>query len=180
MKLTDLASIFNYDFADKTVLELRDGESYGAELMLRRPQSHRFYGWLSYTLSWSERLVGPSDARAWSDWDQRHVLNLVQGFRFRGGYTVGARFHLNSGRPYPLFDDDNPGPPDYIRLPTFYQLDLRGERRFVFDKYTLDVYIETVNTTLSRNVFDVKREYGRVEEKAFRIILPSVGVHAQW
>jgi hypothetical protein len=180
MKLTDLASIFNYDFADSTVLELRDGESYGVELMLRRPQAHRFYGWLSYTLSWSERLVGPSDARAWSGWDQRHVFNVVSGYRFRGGYTVGARFHLNSGRPYPLFDDDNPGPPDYIRLPTFYQLDLRGERRFVFDKYTLDVYIETVNTTLSRNVFDVKREYGRVEEKAFRIVLPSVGVHAQW
>jgi hypothetical protein len=180
MKLTDLASIFNYDIADKTVLELRDGESYGAEVMLRRPQTHRAYGWLSYTLSWSERLVGPSNARAWSDWDQRHVLNLVGGYRFRGGYSVGARFHLNSGRPYPLFDNDNPSPPDYIRLPTFYQLDLRGERRFVFEKYTLDVYIETVNTTLSRNVFDVKRENGRVEQVAFKIVLPSVGVHAQW
>jgi hypothetical protein len=180
MLLTDLASVFNYDPSDKSVLELRDGESYGVEMMLRRPQTHRFYGWLSYTLSWAERLVGPSEARAWSDWDQRHVLNLVGGFRFRGGYSFGARFHMNSGRPYPVFDDDNPGPPDYIRLPTFYQLDLRGDRRFVFDKYTLDIYIETVNTTLSRNVFDVKREYGFVQEKAYRIVLPSVGVHAQW
>ena len=136
MLLTDLASVFNYDPSDKSVLlELRDGESYGVEVMLRRPQTHRFYGWLSYTLSWSQRLVGPSEARAWSDWDQRHVLNLVGGFRFRGGYSLGARFHLNTGRPYPVFDDDNPGPPEYIRLPTFYQLDLRGDRRFVFDKY---------------------------------------------
>jgi hypothetical protein len=180
MRLTDLASVFNYDPSDKSVLELRDGESYGVEVMLRRPQSQRFFGWLSYTLSWSERLVGPSEARAWSDWDQRHVLNLVTGLRLRGGYSLGARFHVNTGRPYPVFDDDNPAPPDYIRLPTFYQLDLRGERRFVFDKYTLDVYIETVNTTLSRNVFDVKRELGVVEQKSYRIVLPSVGVHAQW
>ena len=80
-----------------------------------------------------------------------------------------------------MFDDDNPGPPDYIRLADVLPAGSAGDkRRFVFDKYMLDVYIETVNTTLSRNVFDVKREYGRVEEKAFRIVLPSVGVHAQW
>ena len=58
-----------------------------------------------------------------------------------------------------MFDDDNPGPPDYIRLPTFYQLDLRADKRFVFDRYVLDVYVEAVNTTLTREVFDVKREH---------------------
>ena len=180
MRLTDLASVFNYDPSDSRLLELRDGESYGVEFMLRRPQRHPFFGWISYTLAWSQRLVGPSQARAWSDWDQRHVLNLVAGQRFRGGYSLGGRFHLNTGRPYPIFDDDAPGPPDYIRLPTFYQLDIRADKRFVFDKYVLDLYIEAVNTTLTRNVFDVKRTFGVVDEKAYRIVLPSIGVHAEW
>ena len=75
--LTDLLSVFNYDPSDPRLLELRDGEGYGVEVMLRRSQSRSFFGWLAYTLSWSQRLVGPSQARAWSDWDQRHVLNLV-------------------------------------------------------------------------------------------------------
>jgi hypothetical protein len=104
----------------------------------------------------------------------------VSGVRFRGGYSLGGRFHVNTGRPYPVFDDDNPGPPDYIRLPTFYQVDLRADKRFVFDKYVLDVYIEAVNTTLTRQVFDVKRSMGRVDEKAYKIILPSLGLHAEW
>ena len=79
------------------------------------------------------------------------MLNLVSGVPLPRRLQLGAaRFHLNTGRPYPVFDDDNPGPPDYTRLPTFYQLDLRADKRFVFDKYVLDVYIEAVNTTLSR------------------------------
>jgi hypothetical protein len=180
MRLTDLLSLFNYDPTDPRLLELRDGESYGAEFMLRRAQNNRLSGWLSYTLSWSQRLVGPSGARAWSDWDQRHVLNLVSALRLPRGFSVGARFHVNSGRPYPVFDDDNPSPPDYIRLPTFYQLDLRADKRFVFDRYVLDVYVETVNTTLSQQMFDIKRSGGFVEEKVLKIVLPSVGVHAEW
>jgi hypothetical protein len=180
MLLTDLLSVFNYDPADPRLLELRDGESYGVEVMLRRSQNQNFFGWLAYTLSWSQRLVGPSKAKAFSDWDQRHVLNLVTGFRFPGGYSLGTRFHVNTGRPYPVFDDDNPGPPDYTRLPTFYQLDIRADKRFVFEKYVLDVYIEAVNTTLTRQVFDIKRANGRVDEKAYQIVLPSVGVHAEW
>jgi hypothetical protein len=178
--LTDLLSLFNYDPSDPRLLELRDGESYGVEVMLRRSQSRNFFGWLAYTLSYSQRLVGPSRAKAWSDWDQRHVLNLVTGFRFPGGYSLGTRFHVNTGRPYPVFDDDNPGPPDYTRLPTFYQLDIRADKRFVFEKYVLDVYVEAVNTTLTRQVFDIKRTNGQVDEKAYKIVLPSVGVHAEW
>jgi hypothetical protein len=180
LRLTDLLSVFNYDPQDPRLLELREGESYGVEVMLRRPQNHRVFGWLAYTLSFAQRLVGPSRSRAWSDWDQRHVLNLVTGVRLGRGYSVGGRFHLNTGRPYPVFDDDQPGFPDYVRLPTFYQIDLRADKRFVFDRYVLDLYVEAVNTTLTRQVFDIKRAMGQVDEKAYRIVLPSVGIHAEW
>ena len=69
--LTDLNSMFNIDPNDERLLELRDGESYGLEVMIRRAPSQRLFGWLSYTLSWSQRLVGAARAKAWSDWDQR-------------------------------------------------------------------------------------------------------------
>lgn len=179
-KLTDLLSLFNYDPQDPRLLELRDGESYGFEVLLRRPPSHRFYGWLAYTWSRSMRLVGPSGARAWSDWDQRHVFNLVSGLRLPAGFGLGTRFHLNTGRFYPVFDEDNPGPPDYRRLPTFYQLDIRIDKRFVFDRFVLDVYVEAVNATLTKQVFDVKRVGDEEIEKHYQIVLPSLGLHAEW
>ena len=178
--LTDLLSIFNYDLQDPRLLELREGEGYGVEVLLRRPPQHKFHGWISYTLSWSERLVGPSRARAYSDWDQRHVMNLVGSYRFPRGYSLGARFHVNTGRPYPIFDDDNPRPPDYTRLPTFYQLDVRADKRFIFDKYVLDLYLEVVNTTLSEQVFDIRFTQGVLDRRVYKIALPSVGVHAEW
>jgi hypothetical protein len=180
LRLTDLLSLFQYDPQDARLLEPREGESYGVEVLLRRPPSHRFYGWLSYTWSRSYRLIGASESKAFSDWDQRHVLNLVSGVRLPKRFTVSGRFHLNTGRPYPLFDDDNPGPPEYIRLPTFYSVDFRIEKRFLFDRFFMNVYLEMVNATLTKQVFDAKRQYGEQVDRYYQIVLPSVGLHAEW
>lgn len=178
-QLTDLQSQFNYD-PQLPILEKRDGRAYGFELLLRRPVRERFYGWISYTLSKSERVVGALLARAPSDWDQRHILNLVTGYRFNGGISAGARIHYNTGRPYPVFDARTSST-DYIRLPAFYQLDLRVDKRWVFDAWVLDGYIELVNTTLTREVYDIKRASdGTLDQYSFRIVLPSIGVHAEW
>jgi hypothetical protein len=179
LSLTDLDSIFNYDPAE-SLLERREGESYGGELMIRRAITKRLYGWLAYTLSWSDRLVGFHQIKAPSDWDQRHILNLVLGYRMRAGWSAGGRIHFNTGRPYPVYDDRN-FQVEYQRLPPFFQLDVRLDKRFVFDRYMLSAYIELVNSTLTREVFDLKRKPdGTVDEKGFRIVLPSVGVHAEW
>src|SRR6185312_4373506 len=115
-------------------LAVRNGLAYGAELLLRRADIGRFYGWLAYTLSWSERY-DENGVLGRSDWDERHILNLVAGYRLGRSYTLGARFHLNTGRWAPVF-----GGGTYQQLPTYYQLDLRAERRFVFDRFVMDVY----------------------------------------
>ena len=60
----------------------RDALTYGAELLVRRALTERLHGWLSYTLSWNERALGLGGGVIGpSDWDQRHVVNLVLGYR---------------------------------------------------------------------------------------------------
>lgn len=187
LRVSDLASIFTYE-VQTNLLELRHGRSYGAEFLLRRDVSKAFYGWISYTLSKSERVYPPLNTVAPSDWDQRHILNLVASYRIRGGYQVGGRFHYNTGRPYPIFNEGslassgNAGPPIlYGKLPDFYQFDLRFDRRWVFERYTLDFYLELINTTLTEQVFDMKRRSdGSIDRIGFRIALPSLGLHAEW
>jgi hypothetical protein len=180
LKLTDLASQFNYDLQQGSILEKRDGRSWGVELMLRRAVTERLSGWLAYTLSKSERVVGAYRTRTASDWDQRHIMNLVVAYRLRGGLKLGARWHINTGRPYPVFDQVT-NRAEYQRLPDFHQLDVRVDKRFFFDRFALDVYAEVVNTTLSRQVYDRKLEAnGAVNDRSYRIVLPSVGVHADW
>lgn len=178
LHVSDVRSSLSLDPQSRDFLEPREGESYGIEIMLRRPMRHRLYGWLSYTLSRSLRVV--DGVISPSDWDQRHVLNLVTGYRFPRGYAASARFHYNSGRPYPIYDPRS-GWVDYQRLPAFVQLDLRGDKRFVFDRYLMDVYVELVNSTASREVFEEKLQTdGTMVQRAYRLVLPSIGVHIEW
>jgi hypothetical protein len=143
------------------------------EVMIRRPASERLHGWLSYTLSQNQRalggIIGPSD------WDQRHILNLVLGYRL-GPYTFGARGHLNTGRPVLVGGQAE----TFVRLPTFYQLDLRAERRMLFDAFTLNVYLELVNATLSRQVYQLDQQpSGELSQQSLRVVLPSLGIRGE-
>ncbi len=179
LHLTDLTNSLIPDPQTRDLLQPREGESYGLELMLRRPMRHRLYGWLAYTLSRSVRRVDGIVVP--SDWDQRHIVNLVVGYRWPRNYSTSVRFHYNSGRPYPLYDQRVGDVVGYINLPGFPQLDLRADKRFVFDTFVLDAYLELVNSTLSREVFDVKRQSsGELTENYYRLVLPSAGVHVEW
>ena len=179
LHLTDLKNSLIPDPQARDLLAPREGESYGVELMLRRPMKHKLYGWLAYTLSRSVRRVDGIVVP--SDWDQRHILNLVLGYRWPRSYSTSVRFHYNSGRPFPLYDKRVSDVVGYVNLPGFAQLDLRLDKRFLFDTFILDAYVELVNSTLSREVFDIKREAsGTITENYYRLVLPSIGVHVEW
>jgi TonB family protein len=155
-------------------LTRRDALSYGIELLVRRSLSERLHGWISYTLSNNLRAIG-NGVIAPSDWDQRHVFNLVLGYR-RGKYTFGGRLHLNTGRPVATQT-----PEGFTRLPTYYQLDLRLDRRFVFDRFILDFYLELQNATLTRQVLSYDVSFnGTLTENTVLIALPSIGLHGEF
>jgi hypothetical protein len=141
--------------------------------MLRLPDRGRVHGWLAYTLSWSLRDF--DGVFAPSDWDQRHILNLVGAVNLGRGYSVGGRFHFNSGRPYPISGD-------YKRLPAFWQIDLRADKRVVFDRSTWDFYLDLGNVTANEQVTAYGTSTASAEPQpiGFRIVLPSIGVHVEW
>jgi hypothetical protein len=116
-------------------------------------------------------VIGPSD------WDQRHILNAVVGYRV-GSYTLGARGHLNSGRPVLV---DGTRAEAFVRLPAFYQLDLRAERRFLFNSFTLNLYAEVVNATATRQVYGVQQDRlsGTLSQQSMRLVLPSLGIRGE-
>ena len=61
------------------------------------------------------------------------------------------------------------------------EIDLRAERRFIFDRFAVDVYLELVNATLNRQVFELRQSSsGQSSETRYRVILPSLGVHAEF
>jgi hypothetical protein len=175
--LTDLRdpALIKPDPLASDFLVRRDARSYGLEILVRRPMTERLYGWISYTLSQNQRslgggVIGPSD------WDQRHILNAVVGYRI-AAYTLGARGHFNTGRPVLV---NGAQAETFVRLPAFYQLDLRAERRFLFNAFTLSAYLEIVNATLTREVYQINQDPGgAVTEQSLRVFLPSLGVRGE-
>ena len=176
--LTDLRdpTLVNPDPLASDFLVRRDARSYGLEVMIRRPATERLHGWLSYTLSQNQRALGAGVIGP-SDWDQRHILNAVLGYRI-GRTTLGARGHFNTGRPVLVSGDQAD---TFVRLPAFYQLDLRGERTILFNSFTLAVYLEVVNATLTRAVLGLEQDpqSKQITQTSYRVVLPSFGIRGE-
>lgn len=100
--------------------------------------------------------------------------HLVLGYRI-GRYTLGGRAHYNTGRPYTAAPQTG-----YARLPSYGQIDLRCDRRFVLKNFTLELYAELQNATLSRQVLSVEYLGSQLANgTSYRIVLPSIGVHGE-
>ena len=142
---------------DDLVIRAR-GLVYGLETMLRLAPRQRVYGWAAYTLSRSTRTFDKG-GRAPSNWDQRHILNIVLGYRIGEKWNIGGRVHVNTGRPYTAaaagqssvdaltYNRNN------RRLPPFFQFDLRAERTWRFRAWNLQLIIDVLNATYAREVF---------------------------
>ena len=173
-ELTELRdpTLTNLNTVASELLARREALAYGVEFMARRALTNQLYGWISYTLSNSQRAYG-GGAVGPSDWDQRHVLNMVAGYRI-GHNTLGARFHLNTGRPIILNDTVK-------RLPTFYQLDLRADHSIYYNKLTVNLYAELVNATATDDVYSYTEPGNKViQQSSYRIVLPSLGVRIEF
>jgi len=190
------------------------GMAYGLELLVRHPLGRNWFGWLSYSLQRSTRQaryfrynargerIGELEGTLPFAFDQTHVVNLVVSRRLPGNVTLGGVFHFNTGRPETgsLTSQtmraglDARGRPLWVRqgrdeadrLPAFFRFDLRLAKTWLFDTFTLDAYVDVLNTTLSREVsgFEYQQPVpgGRLVKRPFGIplALPVLGLKGQY
>ncbi len=150
------------------------GRAYGVELLLRK-QSGKLTGWLSYTLSRSERKVeGPSRETSinqgeWylANYDKLHDVSVVANFQISKKWDVGGAFVYQSGRPYtppvgkyefeeitvPIYKNRN-----QERIPSYHRLDLsanytparKADKNF-YSSWSFGVY----NVYARRNAYSI-------------------------
>jgi len=152
------------------------GRVAGFEMLLRRDFSDTFTGWLAYTLSRSERRdSGTNDWRLF-DYDQSHILTVLGSYKFARHWTLGGRFRYVSGNPRtpvvgsvvnasadryePVF-----GATNTARNPAFHQLDLRIDKRWVFDRWILDTYLDVQNVYNHRYAEGLQYSYDYRQSK---------------
>lgn len=173
------------------------GRAYGVEVLARHEVSKYFFGWIAYTLSRSEEFrVNSSDtAYRVTQFDQTHILTIVGSVKLPYGFELGARFRYVTGQPksplihdYDVFQADANsfsatfGPSRSARSKDFNQLDIRIDKYFVFDRWTLDLYLDVQNVYWAKNVEGTFYDYRyRTEYEVPGIpILPVLGVKASF
>jgi TonB dependent receptor/CarboxypepD_reg-like domain/TonB-dependent Receptor Plug Domain len=147
---------------DKPVAALTKGRSYGLEFLAQQKLQKGFYGIVAFTLVRSE-FQNKREEYIASSWDNRYILSLTGGKIFKKNWEVGAKLRFSGGAPYTPIDlansstitnyDLNPqGSLDYTqlnanRLGTFYQLDVRVDKKYNFKNVAFNIFLDIQNLT---------------------------------
>ncbi len=170
-----------------------EGRAYGMELLIRHLPQNRFFGWLAYTLSKSERKSLDTGEYVPFQYDQRHIFTLVAGYNLPYGFDISARFRLVTGSPTTpvegsVLNTDTDeyeqvfGETNSARNATFHQLDLRVDKKFIFDAWILGFYLDVQNVYNATNQEGVRYNYDFSESEPVMGLpfLPTLGVSAQF
>jgi TonB family protein len=169
-----------------------DGRVYGLEFSARVEPKGRFFGYLSYTLSRSERRDHDGDPWSLFDFDQTHILTVSAVYRLGRGWEAGATFRLVSGNPEtpiagssfnaitgefsPIF-----GPLNSERSKAFNRLDIRVEKLWQFTGWKLALYLDLQNAYNAANsegkVYDY--EYRQRQNINSLPIIPNLGLRGE-
>ncbi|MDD2570811.1 MAG: TonB-dependent receptor [Bacteroidales bacterium] len=147
---------------DEEVRSTGAGRSFGFEILNRTKleESLKLNIIFSYTfvISQFEDLEGDYIS---TNWDNKHILNVTVFKGFARNWSAGLKWRFLGGTPYTPYDLDNSSYKtawdatgrallDYsqlnsLRLAPFHQLDLRVDKRFYFENWSLMAYIDIQN-----------------------------------
>jgi TonB family protein len=167
------------------------GRIYGLEVSAKLAPWHRMSGFLSYTLSRSERSDRHEEWRLF-DYDQTHILTAALGAKLPRGWELSGAFRLVSGSPEtPVtsgiydagLDIYRPvyGPVNSARNPMFRRLDLRVEKQWHPGRYLIALYLDLQNATNFKNREFTRYNYDFTKRGDVNglPILPSFGVRGE-
>jgi hypothetical protein len=147
---------------------------------------------LNYTLEQSLRWSSSEPVYP-SKYDQTHVLGLVASRELGNNWKLSGRFRFVTGNPttpvnYGIFDSDEDvylpvrGALYSQRLPNFRQLDLRLDKKWIYDTWILSLYLDIQNITNETNVEQVQYSYNYKSQAyiAGLPILPTLGLKGEF
>jgi TonB family protein len=167
------------------------GRVKGIEVAGRKAAKGRWFGFLSYTLMKSERKDGNDPWRPFN-FDQRHIFTLAGNVILGKGWETGGVIRIVTGMPRTpvvgatqYLDNDSWMPADgrlnSARAPTFNRIDLRIEKKWVFDSWRIAAYLDVQNVYNSKNPEGLTYQYNYKRSGAIRglPIIPIIGLRGE-
>lgn len=170
-----------------TLLANGEGRSHGVELLLQKKLAEDFYGLVSasYVRSSYRDAEG-----VWRDrmFDNKYLFSFVGGWRPNNVWEVSVRFNLAGGTPYTPLDVAESARQNRTvrdrskfmaeRYPDYHTLNVRVDRRFLFERSNLVIYLSVLNAYNRDNVADYywNRVQKQPEAQLQLGLIPILGV----
>lgn len=167
------------------------GHIYGMEF-LGKFRSERWEGWIAYTLSRSTQ-GNAETPETLSQYDQTHIFTAVGDVEFGTNWKFSTRVRYTTGSLYTpivggIFDVDNDvyipirGAIYSQRMEPFFQLDVRFDKKWIYDKWILTGYLDIENVTNSKNPQQVNYSYNYQQSTTVTglPVFPLLGVKAEF
>ena len=158
---------------NEDISSISKGNSYGIELLAQQKMSSSIYGIISATY-YRSRFEDKEGQLISSKWDNRFILNMTAGKKFKNNIELGIKYRYSGGSPYTpidlinssnksIWDINQRGVLDYNllntqRLNSQHGLDIRIDKKWFFKTWSLNAYIDI------ENILNAKRqlpsEYG--------------------
>ena len=187
-------------YGAELLLRQRLDQAQWSQLFGQQPWG-KMFGWVAYTLMRAERRgdapVGVEGAQPYdwemSDFDQTHIFSLAASTEIPWGIEVGAAVRYVTGFPDTfahggIYDADTSryrsydAPYNSSRIPAYFQLDLRVDKRWVFDTWSLGAFCDLQNATNQQNFefYTYNYDYTQVQGFPGLPIIPVIGVDAKF
>jgi hypothetical protein len=171
--------------------DLRNGKgrSYGAEVYIKKNVG-KFTGWVSYTLSRSERLVSYINNDTWypTRFNKTHDIKIILSYDVTKRINVSANFVYGSGTPYTLQNAmyvvqgkaipyNASGNRNQSNVPDYHRLDLSAQfelAKAFKGKYSHNLGVSVYNVYSHRNPFSIYVKQDAENPKKYDIIQFSV------
>jgi outer membrane receptor protein involved in Fe transport len=181
---------------DTSKLYVSSGSGYaqGMELTLTKKMSSNFYLLANYTFSSSKRKDQFHPSYYDFKYDSPNTMNVMASYKLSNWWEVSLTYRFASGLPYTPYDISSRsqignfwycarGIINSERLPNYQRLDLRIDRRFIFESWNLSLFLEIWNFTDHSNI--VMYEYNSDFTKREAIhsmfsFMPMFGVAAEF
>ena len=145
-----------------------DGFVSGVELFLRHRIKDRFFGWISYAYTHSERRNHPNDAYKPYLFDNSHIVSVVANYNLTHNSEIGMKWQYLSGTSavpmgaiFQIQDpvtlgmnkviSDNLDAILQTELPPYHRLDLRYSHKTRYFGLPVTEFIEIWNVYLNKN-----------------------------
>jgi hypothetical protein len=145
---------------NENISSISKGRSYGIEFLAQQKLSSSVYGIMSVTYYRSE-FEDKNGELIPSAWDNRFIFNITAGKKFKRNIELGLKFRYSGGAPYTpidlatssnmaIWNINQRGVLNYDalnteRLKNVHGLDLRLDKKWYFNKWSLNAYIDVEN-----------------------------------